>query len=97
MSSDLQQHIETVRRKAGLLTERIHILESASAADRRHIAELEERVADLERKLQEANLKLEYTAIVSSLAPTADDVDGTRDLLVRLVHEIDRCITDLND
>lgn len=97
MSSDLQQRIDSVKRKAGLMAQRISMLESAQTDYRRQIADLTQKVATLERELEEARLKLDYTAIVSAIAPQAGDVKDARELLSRLVCEIDRCITDLND
>lgn len=97
MPSDLQQRVESVKRKAGLIVERIKMLERSQAEHLRQIDELTQKVATLERKLEKANLDLEYMAMLSSLAPTRADAMQMRDRLVRLVCEIDKCITELND
>lgn len=97
MPSDLQQRIDSVRRKATLLGERVMMLERAQTEHLKRIDELTQQIATLERQLEEANRKLEFTSLVSALAPTAAEVRGTRERLNRLVCEIDRCIADLND
>lgn len=97
MPSDLQQRVESVKRKAGLIVERIKMLERSHAEHLRQIDELTQKVATLERKLEKANLDLEYMAMLSTLAPTRADAMQMRDRLVRLVCEIDKCITELND
>lgn len=97
MPSDLQQRVESVKRKAGLIVERIKMLERSQAEHLRQIDELTQKVATLERKLEKANLDLEYMAMLSTLAPTRADAMQMRDRLVRLVCEIDKCITELND
>ncbi|MDE6825173.1 MAG: hypothetical protein K2J18_00250, partial [Paramuribaculum sp.] len=64
MSSDLQQRVESVKRKAGLIVERIKMLERSQAEHLRQIDELTRKVTDLERKLEKAYLDLEYMAML---------------------------------
>ena len=97
MSSDLQQRVESVKRKAGLIVERIKMLERSQAEHLRQIDELTRKVTDLECKLEKAYLDLEYMAMLSTLAPTKAKAMQMRERLVRLVCEIDKCITEIND
>ena len=97
MPSDLQQRVESVKRKAGLIVERIKMLERSQAEHLRQIDELTQKVAVLERKLEKADRDLEYMAMLSTLEPTKADAMQMRERLVRLVCEIDKCITAIHD
>ncbi len=95
--SELQQRIDTVARKAALLTTRCQLLrrEKAEALDR--IALLEATVETQARRIEELSMQLEYMTVVSVLEPSAKDRNEVRERLSRLLHDIDQCIADLSD
>ena len=95
--SELQQRIDTVARKAALLTTRCQLLrrEKAEALDR--IALLEGGVETQARRIEELSMQLEYMTVVSVLEPSAKDRHEVRERLSRLLPDIDQCIADLSD
>lgn len=95
--SELQQRIDTVARKAALLTTRCRMLQRDKAEATRHIADLEATVASQAKQIQELETRLEYLTVVSVIEPTAAQRHAVRERLSRLLHDIDRCIADLSD
>lgn len=77
--SELQQRIDTVARKAALLTTRCQLLrrEKAEALDR--IALLEATVETQARRIEELSMQLEYMTVVSVLEPSAKDRHEVRE------------------
>lgn len=95
--SELQQRIDSVARKAALLTTRCRMLQRDKAEALDRIAGLETLVQDQARKIEELSIQLEYLSVVSVIEPTAADRHAVRERLTRLLHDIDLCIADLSD
>lgn len=95
--SELQQRIDTVARKAALLTTRCRLLKRDKAEAAERIASLEATVASQARRIEELETKLEYLTVVSVIEPTAKERHAVRERLSRLLHDIDLCIADLSD
>ena len=95
--SELQQRIDSVARKAALLTTRNQMLRRDKAEALEKIALLEATVAEQAKKIEELSTKLEYLSVVSVIEPSAKDRHAVRERLTRLLHDIYLCIADLSD
>ena len=96
MAGELQKKIDRVNTKTQLLLDRYTILLQRRESDLAQIAELQAEIETLRKengRLQEND----FLKIATTIAPTRNDVNSTRELLTRLVREIDKCITDLNE
>ena len=97
MAGELQKKIERVNTKTQLLLDRYTILLQRRESDLAQIAELQAEIETLRNENGRLQQENDFLKIATTIAPTRNDVNSTRELLTRLVREIDKCITDLNE
>ena len=91
MASEFQQVIDRVSAKMQILLDRYAIVN-------RRREEALARIADLEREQnRRLQAEVEFLKVATTISPDRADVEATRATLSRLVREIDKCITELND
>lgn len=95
--SELKQRIDSVARKAALITTRCQLLEREKAEALEKIATLEAIVSGQAKQIEDLTTRLEYMTVVSVIEPKAADRFAVRQRLSRLLHDIDLCIADLSD
>lgn len=89
--------IDRVNTKTQLLLDRYTILLQRRESDLAQIAELQAEIETLRKENGRLQQENDFLKIATTIAPTRNDVNSTRELLTRLVREIDKCITDLNE
>ena len=95
MASEFQQVIDRVSAKMQILLDRYAIVNRRREEALARIADLEREVAaEQNRRLQ---AEVEFLKVATTISPDRADVEATRATLSRLVREIDKCITELND
>lgn len=97
MPGELQKKIDRVNTKTQLLLDRYTILLQRRESDLAQIAELQAEIETLRKENGRLQQENDFLKIATTIAPTRNDVNSTRELLTRLVREIDKCITDLNE
>ena len=97
MAGELQKKIDRVNTKTQLLLDRYTILLQRRESDLAQIAELQAEIETLKKENGRLQQENDFLKIATTIAPTRNDVNSTRELLTRLVREIDKCITDLNE
>ncbi len=97
MAGELQKKIDRVNTKTQLLLDRYTILLQRRESDLAQIAELQAEIETLRKENGRLQQENDFLKIATTIAPTRNDVNSTRELLTRLVREIDKCITDLNE
>lgn len=97
MAGELQNKIDRVNTKTQLLLDRYTILLQRRESDLAQIAELQAEIETLRKENGRLQQENDFLKIATTIAPTRNDVNSTRELLTRLVREIDKCITDLNE
>ena len=97
MAGELQKKIDRVNTKTQLLLHRYTILLQRRESDLAQIAELQAEIETLRKENGRLQQENDFLKIATTIAPTRNDVNSTRELLTRLVREIDKCITDLNE
>ena len=97
MAADIDNRLSAIESKARVLVERY----KAVVEERDNLAEqvkfLTEENTNARKTIETLNTKLEYMKVASTILPTADDIDHSRQFLSRLVWEIDQCIARLSD
>ena len=97
MAGELQKKIDRVNTKTQLLLDRYTILLQRRESDLAQIAELQAEIETLRKENGRLQQENDFLKIATTIAPTRNDVNSTRELLTRLVREIDKCIADLNE
>lgn len=97
MAGELQKKIDRVNTKTQLLLDRYTILLQRRESDLAQIVELQAEIETLRKENGRLQQENDFLKIATTIAPTRNDVNSTRELLTRLVREIDKCITDLNE
>ncbi len=102
--SELKQRIDSVARKAELLTSRYTLLKSEKAAADEAIAGLSAEVAsrdaiiaELRASMAALDSRLHYLYGIAVVEPEAQERFNIRKRLAQLLHDIDQCIADLSD
>ena len=94
---NLKQTLERLRGKAEILGNRYRLLlQEKQQADVR-IEELEKLSQKQKSEIAKLQQEVEYLKVVTPLTPNRDDVEKSRAFLSKLVRDIDKCISELND
>lgn len=97
MAVNLQDRLEKLRGKAQLLTQRYEDLCSEKQQADQQIRSLKDQLEKAEKENRLLRLKVEELQVVSTISPSRDNVEQTRQFLAELVRDIDKCINDLNE
>lgn len=97
MASEFQQVIDRVSAKMQILLDRYAIVNRRREEALARIADLEREVAALTEQNRRLQAEVEFLKVATTISPDRADVEATRAKLSRLVREIDKCITELND
>lgn len=97
MASEFQQVIDRVSAKMQILLDRYAIVNRRREEALARIADLEREVAALTEQNRRLQAEVEFLKVATTISPDRADVEATRATLFRLVREIDKCITELND
>lgn len=95
MAGDLQQRIDSLRGKAQLLTQRYEKLLSDKREADTTIGELKAKLAEQSKEISLLRQQLEYLRVVSPTSVTPGDAQQSRAILVQIVRDIDKCISEL--
>lgn len=97
MTGDLQNRLDSICRKAILLTERYKALEQAKTQADQRIAQLEAELDQSRQQVSHLEEQAKYLTLTQAVNPTREDVERSRKVISELVRQIDRCINELND
>lgn len=95
MAVALQERIDKIKVKAGLMTERYDLLRQAKLAADERIEELTRQLDEARREVTDLQRQIEYLRVASVAVPDYRDVEKARTFISGLVREIDNCITRL--
>lgn len=97
MASEFQQVIDRVSAKMQILLDRYAIVNRRREEALARIDDLEREVVALTEQNRRLQAEVEFLKVATTISPDRADVEATRATLSRLVREIDKCITELND
>lgn len=97
MSNEFSQVIDRASAKMQILLDRYAVVNKRREQALERITELEKDVEALRKENQRLQTEVEYLRVATTIAPDRADVELTRATLSKLVREIDKCITDLNE
>lgn len=97
MAADFDNRLSAIESKTRLLID----LYKKAIDERNTLANqvdfLTQENINARKEIEILKTKLEYMTVASTILPTADDIDHSRQFLSRLVWEIDQCIARLSD
>lgn len=97
MASDIAATLTRLSEKSRFLTERFKVVSRERDEALEHVADLRKKVSDYESRLQKMQSEIDYLKVSSVLAPTAETVNATRNVIKGMIADIDRCLADLRD
>lgn len=98
MAVDLSQQLQRIQTKAGLVVDHYRRVDEQLAAARVEIAELRATVLAQQAKIERLERDCEYLRMFKAVtAGDRREVRRAKVMIDKLVRDIDRCITDLNE
>ena len=97
MPGELQQKTDRIAAKARIVVERYALIAAQRDEALAKVAELQETVARLERRIASMEQEGMYLRAAMSFAPTREDTARAKALLTEMVREIDLCISELKE
>ncbi len=96
MAQQLQDQVERIAAKCGVLLEKYTLLRDSKAAVERELAEALEQVARLRVEVEQLQRENRMLRLASAIAPDSESATEARRLLSKMVRDIDKCIAQLN-
>lgn len=97
MAITLEQQLESVRRKSRILIEKYNaIVVSKNLVNEKNLA-LEAENERLRKENELLKRDNNYLKIARSVAGTSGEIEDCRRILSKLIRDVDKCISQLND
>lgn len=96
-NTDLNARIKRLTEKTHVLMLKYAAMESECRRLASELAESNKAIELRDRQIAELHSRIEELRCSAALAPERDDVEHTREMIARLVREIDQCILDFTD
>lgn len=97
MASDFDQRLSAIEIKAQLLVERYNLVNAERMSLREKVCQLEQELNRSAKTIETLKTKIEYLQMASTILPTGEEVEHSRQFLSELVWEIDKCIAQLSE
>lgn len=95
MAEHVQEIIDSIRAKIGVILERQNMLVQQIANERAESVALRTKVEELSEEIRRLKADKEYLTVMRAVAITPQQAEQSRAMLAGLVREIDRCIAEL--
>lgn len=96
MANELQQTLTRIINKSNILVEKYHALEENNGALASEKEQLLEKIEQLKKDNELMRQEIEYLKMARVITPSLDDVGEARKNISKLVQDIDKCISQLN-
>ncbi len=96
MANELQQTLVRLISKSNILVEKYHALHEISKAQADEKTQLLEEIEQLKKENEQMRQQIEYLTMARVISPNLDDVKQARSRISKLVQDIDKCISQLN-
>ena len=97
MANELQQTLARIINKSNILIEKYHALEMVNETLNDQNKQLNEDIEQMKKDNELMRQELEYLKLARAIAPNLDDVENARSTISKLVRDIDKCISQLNE
>lgn len=96
MSQALQDTMSRISSKTQVLVERYGLLKRENDDLNRQLAEARDNNRLLQQQVEHLKREVDYLTMARNIAPTPERVAQSRQIISRLVRDIDKCIAQLN-
>lgn len=97
MAESLSEIFERLLAKQQILVERYAALENKLKAANEKIIDLEASNLKYRQQIEKLEQSNEYLRIARAIAPDKESLDKGRQLIAKLVRDVDKCIEQLNE
>lgn len=97
MANELQQTLARIINKSNILVEKYHAQQDINKALANEKKQLLEDIEQMKKENEAMRNQLEYLKMARVIAPNLDNVTDARELISKLVQDIDKCISQLNE
>jgi len=97
MAESLSEIFDRLLQKQAVMVERYHALEDKCKALEGSVADLQSELERQKEKLERTVQENEYLKIVRTVAPDRESLERSREIVAKLVRDVDKCIEDLNE
>ncbi len=95
MDSELQNTLERLIGKSKVLVEKYNALKAAKEAVDKENAELKAAIAAMGAQIERLQQNYDYLKIARTVSTNREELDRNRNMLGKLVQDIDKCISQL--
>lgn len=97
MASGLRDTLERIRNKSAVLLEKNDILKSEKESLEIQVNELQAEIAKLRKTNEDLKRSYEYLAMARTVVPSREEAERYRAIIDKLVRDIDKSISQLNE
>ena len=97
MANELQKTLARIISKSNILVEKYHALEKANQMLDNENKQLLEDIEQMKKDNELMRQEIDYLKLARVVAPNLDDVASARATISKLVRDIDKCISQLNE
>ena len=97
MANELQQTLARIINKSEILVEKYHAQQERNQALANEKEQLLEDIEQMKKENEAMRQELEYLRMARVIAPNLDNVTDAREIISKLVQDIDKCISQLNE
>ena len=95
MDSELQNTLARLISKSRVLVEKYNALKAAKEAVEQENAELQAAIAAMGAQIERLQQDYDYLKVARTVSTNREELDRNRDMLAKLVQDIDKCISQL--
>lgn len=95
MDSELQNTLARLISKSMVLVEKYNALKAAKEAVEQENAELKAAIAAMGAQIERLQQDYDYLKVARTVSTNREELDRNRDMLAKLVQDIDKCISQL--
>ncbi len=95
MGSELQDTLARLMGKTEVLVEKYNALKAEKEAVDKEVAELRNGIVAMAKRLEKLQQDYDYLKLARTISTNREELNRNRDMLGKLVQDIDKCISQL--
>ena len=97
MATELQATLERIMSKCTVLLENYEVLKTLNSELQTSLEKAESELQSLRAENERMAIDLKFMKIAKNVAPTASEAKAASEMLSKMVRDIDKCISQLNE